>query len=376
MIAAPRRIDGGNGMAKAPASDSIMTADKMKPLLALSKQEPVQAAIGLTADGEGLLLLDKKAKPKKVLSMLRASAGKAKLQLANASLRFGRAEVDTDYDSGMVRLFINKDAPGNMRIKLVEVVKRVPYQKVEINVDPSLEEESEEDEAPAAAAPAPAAAAPAPPPPPSAAAPAAPAAPDGQALRRALAELIGRIPAAAGEDAARKATLLKVAGMANDQIKSGNAAAAAGTIEKLRQVLGTPAPARPAGAVVRVAQALLLWNDTRSHVAQQIKTLQQAIIDQIPDDPDYEEIKANLGNLEELLEWLDDSLGDKLNALRGTTDAAEKVKLSEEARQIVIGFQQRVASDGLMNEIDDNGFIALDIKPRVTAALAGVLDAI
>ena len=46
-------------MAKAPTSDAIMTPEKMKPLLALSKQEPVQAAIGLTADGDGLILFDK-----------------------------------------------------------------------------------------------------------------------------------------------------------------------------------------------------------------------------------------------------------------------------------------------------------------------------
>ena len=33
---------------KEMASDKIMEAAKMKPLLALSKREPVQAAIGLT----------------------------------------------------------------------------------------------------------------------------------------------------------------------------------------------------------------------------------------------------------------------------------------------------------------------------------------
>src|SRR5882724_2893899 len=131
---------------KGPRSDSIMTPDKMKPLLALSKREPVHAAIALTTDGEGLILLDKKMKPKKVMSMLRADAAKAKIQLNTATVRFGRAEVDTEYDSGMVRFFINKDAPGNMRMKLVEVVKRIAYQKVEINVDPSLELDSEEEE--------------------------------------------------------------------------------------------------------------------------------------------------------------------------------------------------------------------------------------
>jgi len=133
--------------AKAPSSDSIMEPGAMKPLLALSKREPVHAAVGITADGEGVILLDKKMKSKKVLATLKASAAKAKIQLQPSTLRFGRAEVDTDYDSGMVRFFLNKEAPGNMRVKLLEVVKRVPYQKVELNVDPSFEEESEEDAA-------------------------------------------------------------------------------------------------------------------------------------------------------------------------------------------------------------------------------------
>ncbi len=225
---------------KGPASDSIMAADKMKPLLALSKREPVQAAIALTAEGDGVILLDKKAKPKKVMSMLRAEAVKAKLQLNNATLRFGRAEVDTDYDSGMVRFFINKDAPGNMRIKLVEVVKRIPYQKVEINVDASLEDEPEEDDgADAASAGAPAAVAetvPAPPAPPLA----APAAVDSAALGRELAALIGRIAQAAGADTGRRALLAQLAGDANGKLKAGDPGAAAEAMAKLRDAIETP----------------------------------------------------------------------------------------------------------------------------------------
>ncbi len=234
-------------MAKAPASDAIMTPEKMKPLLALSKREPVQAAIGLTAEGDALILLDKKAKPKKVMAMLRADAGKAKMQINAASLRFGRAEVDSDYDSGMVRFFINKEAPGNMRIKLVEVVKRIPYQKVELNVDPSLELEGEEDgaegvpqpvepEAPASEAPA-AAPPPAPPPPPSF---------DATALTAALAALIGRIAKATGTDEARKALLMRLAGVANAAIKGQDAAAAGHAIAELRTALDAPVAPPPA----------------------------------------------------------------------------------------------------------------------------------
>jgi hypothetical protein len=223
-------------MGKAPTSDSIMSPGEMKPLLALSKLEPVQAAIGITGDGDGVILLHKKMKPKKVLATLKADAKKAGIALNTSSLRFGKAEVDTDYDPGMVRFFINKEAPGNMRIKLVELVKRIPYAKVEINVEPGLEDEPEEETdndadgaAPASAESggakaAPVAAAQAPQAPPSVAAKPAEAGvrPDAGALTAELAALARRIPEAAGSDPAVKARLLKLASDTNVNIKTNN----------------------------------------------------------------------------------------------------------------------------------------------------------
>jgi hypothetical protein len=204
-------------VANAPASDSIMTAGKMKPLLALSKHKPLQAAIGLTAEGDGVILLHKKAKPKKVLSMLKAAAGKAKLKLNNASLRYGRASVDPEYDPGMVRFFLNKDAPGSMRIKLVAVVKEVPYQKVELNVDPELELE-EDDTA--------------------------------ESLSIQLAALRQRMTQLPDTDP-RKARLDKLATDANVQIKTNNLNYAADFIEQLDEALDEAlgeAPVEAAGA--------------------------------------------------------------------------------------------------------------------------------
>ncbi len=133
---------------------------------------------------------------------------------------------------------------------------------------------------------------------------------------------------------------------------------------------------RPNGAAVRLAKSLLLWNNTRSHVSQQIKTLQQAIRTQAADEPDFDDIDANLGNLEELLEVLDDRLTAKLNELRATSDPEEKRKLTAEARSIVTGYQKYVAEDGLVNDIDDNGFVPLDIKAKVTESLHAVLETI
>ena len=260
-------------MAKAPAGDSIMAAAQMKPLLALSKQEPVQAAIGLTADGEGLILLDKKAKPKRVFSMLKAGATKAKLQLNAASLRFGRAEVDIDYDPGMVRFFVNKDAPGNLRVKLVEVVKRIPYQKVEINVDPSLELEPEEDDAhQPETAPAPAGEHPVPPaPPPSPTAPRL----DIVGLRRILEGLIGRISETAGDDAARKAQLVALAVTANNAVKAEDLRAAATAVKELSNALAA-SPAAPPQADA-AGSLLAIWTDAKDQVDSQLSRLYQLL---------------------------------------------------------------------------------------------------
>jgi len=358
---------------KAPASDKFMMPDEMKPLLALSKREPIQAAVGITADGEGVILLHKKLKAKKVLAVLKATASKEKVPLAASSLRFGKAEVDTDYDPGMVRFFLNKDAPGAMRIKLLEVIKRVPYQKVELNTDTSFEDEGEDDESEAQETPT------------ATAPPTPPEAPpmDVGTLTRALAALVQRIPQAS-LTADEKTRLVKLATDGNAFIKAGDLSAAGNCIAQLRQGLdaaggaapggsaGTPGQSQPKGDVVKLAQAMLLWNSTRGYVAQQVKKLQETILEATSTQPNFGDIQSNITNLEAMLEVLDDSLTVKLNELRGTQDAEVKRKLSDEARGIVEGFQKYVAEDQLMNDIDTNGFLPLDIKARVTATLEAV----
>jgi hypothetical protein len=219
--------------AKAPAVDCITAPDKMKPLLALSKRESVNAAIALTGNAEAVIFLDKKARPRQVAALLRASAGKAKIALNPLSVQFGRAEVDPDYGPAMVRFFLNKDSPGTMRPKLVEVVKRATYQKVELNVDPILEEEASDGEAQTEQAP-----------PATMQAPETmTSGPDKVAVTRELAGLIGRI----GEvsDPARKAALARLAGEANAALETGDSAAAVGLLALLREELDAPPTRRP-----------------------------------------------------------------------------------------------------------------------------------
>ncbi len=344
-------------MAKAPASDAIMESGRMKPLLALSKREPVQVAIALTSDGDALMLLDKKAKPRKVLAMLRADAAKAKLQLNGASLRFGRAEVDTDYDPGMVRLFVNKEAPGNMRMKLVELVKRIPYQKVEINVDAALEEESDDEttaEETAAVTPV--------------------AAPDSEAMKRALAALVGQIDAASGADTNRRATLAKLAGDANASIKAEDFPAAQDFITKLAAAIGTqtanaPARSAPTGAV-QYAKCRLIWLSTRKKVEADIAKLSDAVRDAFAD----EGIGDALGGLfrskvAPVMNGFDESLADTLDAAINQTDPAKHAVLVDEARQIIGRYQSFLASEALIAKLDENTLMPMAIAKTMSATL-------
>ena len=291
----------------ASGPDDIMSAADMKPLLALSKREPVSAAIGITADKLGVVLLHKMMRPKKVMATLRADAKKIRLGLDGGSLRFGTAEVDPEIDGKLVLFRINKEAPGVLAVKVRDHLKKAGFAKVEFVVDPSLEEEGEEDEA---AAPGEAARAAAVEPdwagltttltglvksiaasgrqavlvPLAAAANAAvkghgdfaaaqavvdalrqgleaKAAPfDAKALSAELAALMHKIAAAAGGDAARRASLIGLAGDANAKLKAADPAAA-DAIAQLRDVIVHPAA--KAEAAIDWAAATKAWSEAR-----------------------------------------------------------------------------------------------------------------
>jgi hypothetical protein len=375
--------------AKAPASDSIMSPGEMKPLLALSKREPVHAAIGITADGEGIILLNKKMKSKKVLATLKAAAAKEKIQLQPSTLRFGKAEVDTDYDPGMVRFFINKEAPGNMRIKLLEVVKRVPYQKVELNVDLSFEEESEDEEEGQETASAP------PPPPPQAA-----TRPDAGALAKELAALARRIPEVPDTDPALKARLVKLATDANVNIKTNNLNYATNFIAQLRDALrdaldaagvgigqvvppsgqAVPPSGQPTaegGSVVAYAKSRLAWLAARKKVESDIETLRQRIIDTFKDDAIAPQLETSYKTkVAPVLATLDESLADTLDDATNATDPAKRAKLVADAKAIMQKYAQYLTSEPLIKDLDENPFVPLSIRATVGGTISALSKAI
>ncbi|HLY57264.1 MAG TPA: OmpA family protein [Stellaceae bacterium] len=133
---------------KEPDADDVMSAAELRPILALAKRgNPVACAIGLTKTKEGVILVDKRLKPKKVRDLLKKQAADVGLQLDNTSVRFGRALVDADSGSGSTLIIsVNKEAPPALRLNLKNHVKKDGFMGLEIMTDDELESESEEDD--------------------------------------------------------------------------------------------------------------------------------------------------------------------------------------------------------------------------------------
>jgi hypothetical protein len=352
-------------MAKAPVSDSIQTTDKMKPLLALSKKEPVQAAIGLTSDGDGLILLDKKAKPKKVLSMLKQAAGKAKMNLNSSSLRFGRAEVDTDYDAGCIRFFVNKEAPGMMRVKLIEVAKRIPYQKVELNVDPSLENEPEEEAEGQEANPAQNAV----------------QQPDADALKQRLTGLAQRIGSVIGTNPNLRNELLNLAKQAQTTLAALDLTGALNAIEQLQRALdGATAQGQTtgaAGSTTQYAKARLAWLAVRKQLVADIDKLRDAMLQHYENANIAGDLNRSYSQkVEPILNTLDEALADALDDATNAGDAQKRAEAVSYAKDLIKSYQNFVATEEIIQNLDNNPFAPLTISATLTKTLATLSAAV
>jgi len=405
-------------MAKAE-SEPLMSPGELKPLLVLAKRQPVNCAIGLSKDKMGLILLDKKAKPRKMLALLKKKAKAAGIEVDMASCRFGVAEVDKDEDSRLVQFVVNKEAPGAMRVKLLEQIKKAGMGKVEIRVDEALENEPEddgddtaEDAAPAdptaAATPEPAAAAA----PEAAATPATPGAQASAGAAPAPAsdaapDPAGASPAGAGGDAdAVKARLtglvkrmmgimgsnpagadaMRTAAMAGQAaLKGGDAAGAASAADTLERLLDAAPPAGAAagpgsrngpGSPV-FGKARATWIATRKRVEDELEKLH----DQLQQTYKGHGVVADLekvfrSKVEPMMGALDHSLSDKLDEIGKTTDPAAHAKLVGEAKAIIAKYESYLSSEPLIAKLDDNPFVPLSIEKTLSASLTALSKAV
>jgi hypothetical protein len=420
--------------AKAAGPDAIMAPAEMKPILALSKRgTPISCAIALTKEKEGVILLHRKLKPKKLLAELKKEAADAGLALDATTLRFGRAEVDVDVDPGLLTLIVNKDAPGAMRPKLLEQVRKAGYKAVEITIDTGLESESEDEDQSAAgqdaAGPADAAAevpgspppspppaslglqsteAPRPPPPSPPAAANAHTPPSGAAaaLAKDLTTVVREMVDFINDNPAQTVTLVRLATEAQISLKQGDLQKVEAGIEALRTALKqpasagggeTPAPPRsgepPAAAVQsgqrppangadpavvqRLKKTSQVWDATIAKMTRDLDQLSKTVAGASNGHELGESFEQEFQTVvEPLLKTVDRQLADLLHGAAEARSAEEHQRFLTEVRKAVGQLQKFVQSHPVIEHLDGNPFHPVAIGKTLNASLAAVVNTV
>lgn len=366
---------------KEASPEDIMSVADMKMILATAKHGALPACvIGLTKDKDGVVMLDKKKKPKQLVALLKKSAAEAGLELEMPSLRFGRASVDADEGAGLLTFTVNKEAPGALRPKILMLVKKAGFNAVEITIDAGLENEPEEAvEGETQEEPAPNVAATAPPPPPEAAPQRDDTAAQLAALTAELTGLVKRMMPLIAADPGRQATLRGMAVQAQTAIKSGNVDDAKTVVVSLQNTIETFEQAQPSepangGGAGNVEPAIIMkardaWVATRKRIEADIQKLSTAI-DQAYDGST--EVKKHVKPLlDSVLAGLGTKLSDKLDEVANAS-AADRSTLISEAKQIIAAYQNHVASDKVVTMLDDNPFVPISVQKTVSVTLAAL----
>ena len=214
----------------------------------------------------------------------------------------------------------------------------------------------------------------------------------GAAIKARMIALIGRVKEAqaAGHPGAQDAKLkISEAGVVAGK---RNLAAAQALLDEVENLLGegasakagqaaTPPADRPAEKApsntapkvsprIAFTQSRLLWAQTRDSVRKELSRLEAAVLDECRDEPDFEDIKANSGVLYSLLDHLDERLIDKLDEALNAPTAADRRALNTQALDIVNEYVEFVDNSILLDDISDNGFVQLPIKPMLNQRLS------
>ena len=352
-----------------------MPKPEMKKLLMRSKSEPVSCAIGLGDNAAlGLLMMHRTKTGKACESMLKAEFPSAK------NLRFGTAFVDAEENPTLVKITLNRPVAG-MAKRLIKTLKGTGFTKVVLVMEDgsSIEAHEEADEAGAApeaatASPAAAGAVPPPPPPPAAGPTPEEKAAQVAALSRQLAALATQIPAAAGQDAERKAALLKFAGEANVNIKTGNLVYAATALNQLKTALEAQAAAATPASVAKIAaESRIAWGGAQRKVEADVERLRDELAKTYAGLAIAAEVDAKFeATVAPVLETFDDSLMTVLDQLEDVEDPQQRATLIAEARAVLKKYLTYAMSEKLIVDLDANPFVPLTIRSTVTTTLSSL----
>ncbi|MDE2005020.1 MAG: hypothetical protein KGI51_00530 [Rhodospirillales bacterium] len=140
--------------------------------------------------------------------------------------------------------------------------------------------------------------------------------------------------------------------------------------ERLMAVGAPPAPG-PDPAQAAFVKAGATWQRIRQQAEAGIKQLEQAILHECADEPDFDVISGNTRMLYAALDYMGGNLTDKLAAARAAAPAALR-GLRDEAREIIDGYLAYIAQDELLRDIDDNGFVEVSVGTMLTEQLTAI----
>ena len=194
------------------------------------------------------------------------------------------------------------------------------------------------------------------------------------ALTGQLKALVPQIAASAGGDAARLATLAKLAKDAGVELKTGNLNYAANTIERLRTALESEPAAGASGvAPEAAAESRLAWTSLRAEIRADVETLRSALSQAYAGQPVAEQIvSAFQTKVAPMLGRFDDRLSAALDGMAAENDAAKRAELAVGARDLVGEYRAFAEGDALISDLDSNPFVPLQIRSRAVTALSAM----
>ncbi len=342
-----------------------MDKAELKALLVKSKKEPVTCACGKGKEATSAYIRLHKTRTPPALER--------ELEHDFADLREprrGTATIDSEDNPRLVIIRLNRPSSG-LAPRLLRILRQVGFNKLTLEYEDGSPAEShgEESEAPQPAA-------------------SQPAAPDAAALRTRLTSLAQQLvavgPATPGRDQmvalAREAQTLLAAGDLAGAEQRLVALATALTAAPQASPPPTPTPAPPAADahVALYAKARQGWIATRHKIETDLGTLRTSLSETFADHPKLDALQQSFDAVTDpVLEALDESLADVLEAAGQAEDAAERQELVAEARTIIGEYQAFLAAEqALLADLDSNPFQPLAIGRTATATLATLASAI
>jgi hypothetical protein len=134
-----------------------------------------------------------------------------------------------------------------------------------------------------------------------------------------------------------------------------------------------PQPAKsstPAlASTVVYKQSQLVWSQTRDKVRSELQRLEAAILEVYDGDAVLPKVTQAVRKLDTVLQKFDTSLVEKIDQINLAASDDERAKLHGEARAIVKRYQGFLASDPLVQKLDENPFARLGVQATLKKSL-------